>query len=121
MNIKEQEVAKYRKANKCFHKFQDFQKFKEIWHIDKRNGQVGLSRATLDSQVNVFHFDLTELPSKCIQWVKYLTLLTKEMLGPKTWLQQNFGSKKILDQKNPKKLGAQTNWCPKVLGPKHFE
>ena len=32
--------------------------------------QVGLSRATLDSQVKVFHFDLTELPSIHIQCVK---------------------------------------------------
>ena len=36
--------------------------------------QVGLSRATLDSQVKVFHSDLTGLPSKSIQWVNNSTV-----------------------------------------------
>ena len=40
--------------------------------------------AKLDSQVKVFYFDRTELPSKHIQWVKYSPLITKEILGTKT-------------------------------------
>ena len=46
--------------------------------------QVGLSRATFDSQVKVLNFYLTELPSKRIQEVKYSILLAKEIFGPNT-------------------------------------
>ena len=42
--------------------------------------QVGLSRATLESQVKAFHFDPAELPSKIIQWVNNSTCL--ELTSP---------------------------------------
>ena len=37
--------------------------------------QVGLSRATLESQVKVFHFDPAGLPSKRFQWVNNLLIV----------------------------------------------
>ena len=59
---------------------------KKYFHYEQINEQVGLSRATLDPQVNVFHFNLTGLPSQSIQWVNNSTLL--KSYGPKGYLLQ---------------------------------
>ena len=49
--------------------------------IAKRNitEQVGLSRATLEYQVKVFHFDLIGLPYQSIQWVNNSRLFKEKI------------------------------------------
>ena len=77
--------------------------------------QVGLSRATLDPPVKVFHFNLTGLPSKSIQWVNNSTLL-KSQGAKKYLLQLNYLFKKICGQN----VQSKNNFLLESFGYKIF-
>ena len=80
--------------------------------------QVGLSRATLDSQVKVSHFYLTGLPSKSIQWVNNSILLKSNIWVPKHFrCHKMLGATKLLGPTNIeswKFVTSKKNWDQKI-------